>query len=584
VTTPKDKTAPVLAFFTRSAVMDLAGPRAFARGHGYQSEGRVEMQPGKRGRVRALVRGTMPYEVELWDNAAGPAWSCSCPVGDDGDFCKHCVAVALELLGDAPPAKQPRAPKSDDSVEVRAHLESLESEQLVDLVLEVAQDDWRLRERLIAQAAAGAGRAVDLAAWRKRVDGAFRTGSFVSYAEAEGWAQGVEEMLDGLADLLDAGHAGAVITLAERSHRCSEKAMQHIDDSDGWLGGISSRIADLHLRACEVAHTDPVQFARRLVELELHAELDTFHRAAARYAHALGETGLDEYRALVEPKWRALDPRGDGYRTERFRIEQGMIGLALGTGDPDLLITVMRERLRSPYDHLEVAEALAEAGRTDEAVEWARNGLATFADRYHQTPPLREFLAGVLRESGDRDGALDLFWSAFESVPTLDAYRRLLQEAEPGGDVDRWRQRALMTLRSRVAEAHPEDDEARRSLIRRMPASSLVEILLYEGDVDAAWDTATEFGCDDKLWITLARAREKTHPLDAIPVYEREVATQIETKKNAGYKSAVDYLARIRTLSREAGAPEVFEQLLASVRAAHKPKRNLMALLDQKGW
>ena len=448
-----------------------------------------------------------------------------------------------------------------------------------------AQDDWRLRERLTAQAAASAGRAVDIAAWRKRVDGAFRTGSFVPYAEAGGWAQGVEEMLDGLADLLDAGHADAVVTLTERSHQRAEKAMQHIDDSDGWLGGISSRVADLHLRACEAAHPDPVPFARRLVELELHAELDTFHRAAARYAHVLGETGLAEYRALVEPKWRALDPRGDDYRTERFRIEQGMIGLALGTGDPDLLITVMRERLRSPYDHLEVAEALAEAGRTDEAIEWARNGLATFADRYHQTPPLREFLAGLLRESDDSDGALDLFWSAFESVPTLDAYRRLLQEAEPCGDVDQWRQRALTTLRSRVAEGHSEDDESRRSLIRRMPASSLVEILLYEGDVDAAWDTATEFGCDDKLWLTLARAREKTHPLDVIPVYEREVATQIETKKNAGYKSAVglsrDGFARCRS---KAGTPEIFEQLLASVRVTHKPKRNLMALLDQKGW
>ncbi len=90
----------------------------------------------------------------------------------------------------------------------------------------------------------------------------------------------------------------------------------------------------------------------------------------------------------------------------------------------------MRERLRSPYDHLEVAEALAAAGRTEEAIEWARDGLATFADRHHQTPPLREFLAGLLRESGDSDGALELFWTAFESVPTLDAYRRLLQEAD----------------------------------------------------------------------------------------------------------------------------------------------------------
>ncbi len=181
-----------------------------------------------------------------------------------------------------------RSTHRDDVPDLREHLRSLDPDELVDLVLEQAQDDWRLRERLTAQAAATAGTAVDIAAWRKRVDGAFRTGSFVPYAEAGGWAQGVEEMLDGLADLLEAGHADAVVMLTERSHQRAEKAMQHIDDSDGWLGGISSRVADLHLRACEAAHPDPVQFARRLVELELHAELDTFHRAAARYASRAG--------------------------------------------------------------------------------------------------------------------------------------------------------------------------------------------------------------------------------------------------------------------------------------------------------
>jgi uncharacterized Zn finger protein len=84
--------------------------------------------------------------------------------------------------------------------------------------------------------------------------------------------------------------------------------------------------------------------------------------------------------------------------------------------------------------------------------------------------------------------------------------------------------------------------------------------------------------------VAHARAREKTHPLDAIPVYEREAAAQIDTKKNAGYRTAVDYLSRIRTLSRKAHTPERFDDLIASIRAEHKLKRNLMALFDQKGW
>jgi uncharacterized Zn finger protein len=554
-----------LGSLTPARIEGLAGDRSFARGVAYHAEGRVEVQPASSNVVRATVRGSIPYEVELSEHRGNLRWSCSCPMGDDGVFCKHCVAVALALVGDIGPA--------DERLDPGAYLRSLDREELVDLVLDQAGEDWRLRERLSARAAAMAGSSVDVAAWRKRLDAAFRTGSFVDYSHAPAWAKRVDEMLDAVDDLLDAGHAEAVITLAERAHLKAEKAMEHIDDSDGWITNIFHRVADLHLRACEVARPEPVQLARRLVELELPAELDTFHRAAARYANVLGPAGLAEYRALVEPQWRALDRRADDYRGARFRIEQAMIGLALGSRDPDLLMTVMRSRLRSPYDYLEIAEALADAGRTDEAIEWARNGLTTFADRWHQTPPLREFLAGLLRDGGDDAGALELFWGAFVRMPKLDAYRRLMEEAD--GASEKWKQRALLTLRTRVAEA-----DAGQEVL----ASMLVEILSYEGDADAAWDTASTYGCDHQLWLTLARAREKMHPLDAIPIYEREVERQIDMKSNGGYRAGVKLLDRIRGLSERAGARESFDELVGDVRARHKQKRNLIALLDQKGW
>ena len=44
-----------------------------------------------------------------------------------------------------------------------------------------------------------------------------------------------------------------------------------------------------------------------------------------------------------------------------------------------------------------------------------------------------------------------------------------------------------------------------------------------------------------------------------------------------GYRNAVDLLARIRRLADAAGTPKRFEALLTRVRAARKPKRNLMA-------
>jgi hypothetical protein len=83
--------------FSRSEVMDLAGPAVYGRGVGYFRQGRVEPQAGGDRRLRATVRGSVPYTVELWVDGGQPGWSCTCPYAEEGSLCKHGVAVALLL-------------------------------------------------------------------------------------------------------------------------------------------------------------------------------------------------------------------------------------------------------------------------------------------------------------------------------------------------------------------------------------------------------------------------------------------------------------------------------------------------------
>jgi uncharacterized Zn finger protein len=58
----------------------------------------------------------------------------------------------------------------------------------------------------------------------------------------------------------------------------------------------------------------------------------------------------------------------------------------------------------------------------------------------------------------------------------------------------------------------------------------------------------------------------------------------IGAKNNAGSEEAVSLIARIQRLMAAAGEAAAFPAYAAQVRAAHKPKRNLMKLLDQRGW
>lgn len=447
--------------------------------------------------------------------------------------------------------------------------------------MEQVESDWRLRERLTARAVACGGGSLDLRTWKQRIEAVFGDSRyFVPYAEAGGWADDIFEVIAALDDLVGAGHAAAVVQLAEHAHRRADAAVQYVDDSDGCLTDISGRLGELHLRACEEARPDPVELAGRLAELELSSELDTFHRAAATYADVLGPDGIAAYRRIVEPKWRTAKKHKDRYAHGAFAATQAMIGVAQAGGDPDDLIAIRAADLRTPDDYLEIAQALVSAGRLDEAVDWARRGLDAFADRHWQTPPLRAFLAARLRAGGDVVGAEALWWDAFDRHPSIDGYRKLLAET---ADADRTRDQTVDLLRARL-EAGDSGARTRNPLLERSPATTLVEILQYEGRAQEAWSTASTHGCDDRTWMTLARTRETSHPLDAIPIYERAVDSQIETKKNSGYRTAVDLLARIRELATRAGEPQRFTELLAAVKAKHPRKRNLMALIDKKRW
>ncbi|MCL1693299.1 MAG: SWIM zinc finger family protein [Actinomycetia bacterium] len=567
------------------AITALAGPRVYPRGVGYHTDGRVELNVAGDRRMKATVRGSVPYAVELWIESGELEWSCTCPYAEDGAFCKHCVAVALQVV-EEPVSILPPIPGPVDAglaADVSAHIEGLSRERLIEIVLGQCERDWRLRERMAAEARYARGEGPDRESWRRRIDAAFALhDDVVVYREAAAWASEVDEVIDALEDLAPAGHQDAVIELAEHAHRCAEAAIGYVDDSDGWISSIEERLSALHLSASEAARPDPVVLARRLVDLELTSELDGFHRAAATYAGVLGEAGLAEYRRIVEPRWEALIDTTGRQSGDRFAVEQAMIGVALGSGDVDELIEVRGRDLRSPAGYLEIARALARAGRIDDAVEWAKRGLAEYPDRTWQLPELRDFLAGMFRSQGSDAEAVELYWQGFDAAPSLSSYRQVLKEGESDGAAA-WSERCLEMLKTRVAEKRPCDEDKRSHVVPR-PAQALVDILMYEGDVEDAWTIATEYGCDNDTWMTLARAREATYPLGSIAVYEREVLALIDRKKNHFYRAAVDLLERIRVLADVAGQPERFTVLLERVRTEHRAKRNLKALLDNKGW
>ena len=517
---------------------ELAGLRSFQRGVGYLNDRRVESAAASDKGVRATVRGTMPYDVELW----------------------------------------------------------LDAERLAEIVLRQAADDWRLRERLLLEARSEQGIGPDLDEWRQRIRGVFDAGRHVSYHEAHEWAEIVDEMIDAMVDLCDAGHGPAAAQLAEYAHRRADTAMGLVDDSDGWLTVISDRLADLHFQACEQSTSDTVKLAKRLAKLETTSELDGFHRSAVTYADVLGPSGLTAFRRAIEPQWRQIDPKDDGWSLDVSRLREAMIGWALAMDDPDALVEAhRRERIR-PTDMVEIAAAFERAGRDDEAVEWARRSLSGTGHGSWHAGNTRDFLARKLRERGETEAAVDLYWKTFEASPSLSNYRRLKQEDTGVDWLSRGRKHLLGRLdpngdNALLAYGAPADGSVPEDVISddasAAPAAAaviLTEILLFEGHAQQAWDTAVHLGTSSQMWMALAREREQRSPRDSITVYASAALAIIDRKKSNKYKSAVDLMSRIQRLAADAGEPELFDSLLQRVRTEHRAKRRLKELLDRAGW
>ena len=339
----------------RRALRKLSGEQSYERGAHYFASGRVRSVTEDKGRLSATVQGARAYRVSLWVAHVSVEYACTCPMGRDGAFCKHCVAVGLAWLSEQSPISEGGRKPTVRMGDIRRYLAVQEKSALIDLLVEHAKENDRLRQRLLLRAARRQAKGIDLDAFRRAIDAAADTGDFVPYGAVHDYAHGIHDAIDSMDELLREGRANEVVDLTEHALSVVERALQSVDDSDGYMGGILERLQQLHLAACKKAKPDPTQLARRLWAWELSGEWDVFSGAVKTYAGVLGRDGIAAYRQLAEAEWPkvpVLGPRGADRRdhARRFRITRVMEALARQTGDVEAVVAVKKRDLSSPYN------------------------------------------------------------------------------------------------------------------------------------------------------------------------------------------------------------------------------------------
>jgi uncharacterized Zn finger protein len=575
---------------TRKALQNLAGARSFERGEDYFYDGSVGRLVEHDGKVTASVQGTRKYVVKLWVEGGRLSFDCTCPVGDDGLFCKHCVAVGLAWIdlheGTGP--KGGRSKKPPLTMEaLQGYLEGQDVNALVAIVMDQALSDEDFREKLFMRMASWQAtknkRPLDTEPFLSAIDRAVDVG-YVPYREVYGYARSIRSAVDPIRNLIEEGHAAQAMRITEYAMEALNRAISQVDDSSGNVSDVLYDVVALHLEACKKAKPDAEKLAEWLFERQMEDDYDLFSGSLDNYAPCLGKKGMARYRALAEDAWSRVPEAVPGEEgsisyTNRYRITAIMKSFARASGNLDDLIAVMSRDLSVAYRFLDIAQTCEQHGNSDLALEWAERGLKAFPDRTDAR--LREFLAEQYHRKKRHDEAMELVWKQFDEAPRLETYQNLKKHADRVKTWPAWRERALHLIREQIAQLKKQEKKQRNPWAAPTDHSHLVEIFLWEKDVESAWQEAVSGGCPEALWLSLAEARAKTHPADALPIYLRQIEPMVNLKNNNAYEQAVLYLRIVRDLMKRLNRTKDFAALLTTLRTSHKPKRNFMKLLEQ---
>jgi len=580
---------------TRQSIRQLAGNTYFERGEDYYERGMVDDIAEYQGTIRAKIEGSYrdSYRVSLSWNGKRMEYDCSCPLGEEGAFCKHCVAAALAWLDDKP-VKDGR--EADDPIvsldDIKAYLLEQSTDVLVDYLMPQLLEDSQLRQRLMIKALRAKSSGLNVSQLKKSLDRSMTLTRYLDWDEADSYIADVETSVETIRDTLNEGYFKEAMELSDHALRLLDEAIEHMHDDNGESESLIADLEAIHMEACQVAarlnQLNRHELADNLLAWNLESDWHIFSEPIEKYSTILGETGVAYFRQTVETEWNALPALkpGQSSSSHHSRLEPLLISLYRYAGETDNIVTVYQKDLSSAYRFLKIAQAYLQAGLTEKAIQWAEEGLRVFSENPERR--LLQLLMEMYHATGNREKAIHHAWMAYQEHPHSGTYQTLKRyAASPDDWEDSWpviRVKALALLREKIAENHQKKKSHYSYTSQKWQPNQteLVEILLWENDVQSAWEEANQGWISGRLWLTLADQRATTHPADAVKIYKDQVEPTIAIKKNDAYLQAISYLVKIKALMAQIGEKKAFERYMNELRSTHKAKRNFIQYLKEQ--
>jgi uncharacterized Zn finger protein len=546
---------------SETTLLGVAGDRVFARGEDY-----VRYVRGLRvttDKAHASVQAKRVYTVELDWSGPLPAGSCTCLHHADGHFCKHLVAVGLAVID----RSEGTADVTPESA-VQAAVEAMDVHELRDLVMMLAQRDGEVRRMLEVRATTESGD--DTAAkveFESYVRNALQFYGFIDYRESYAVAETAGQVLDELENHLNDGAAEIVRPALLSALTLLRSITEHADDSSGAIGGECQRAAELYARACRQGAPDPVELAIWLVRFRADSP-GWPDLALADFVDAFDDHALAVYRRAVSELDHKL---AEGDRWNRFEVDTMLLELADHDGDVDRAVQLLNEREHPQYGA--IIARLRAAGRDDEIDTWIDRAVAegrvsghSGGNAYWLSPT---DVALTYQERGRVEDAIAVLRADFVRQPSVRSYQALCGFA---AGIDRGE-----------TEREWAFDHARQLASDRPGGGAvLVQLLLSEGDVDAAWEAADRYG-PGGAWKELADRGADARPVAAADLYRPQLKEDLRHANTRLYPGIAATLATMAELYERGGRSDDFAVLIAQIRQDYGRRPSLMKALKAKG-
>lgn len=519
-----------------------------------------------------------------------------------------------------------RSSATDPAAAVHSYLDALDPAALRGLLRELAGQFPAVRQHLAERAELQSGDVAKLVASARREIGKVSAEpGWTRHWSDEGHIPDYSGVRKRLEALLASGHADEVLLLGEEILRRGIEQINSSND-EGETGQEIASCLKVALRALTSSSKSGAERALWEIDVRLRDGYAMLDDTEGLFADPAALTPAD-WSAVADALSTRLDGMLTGRRAEggdfddygRMEVMRWLLQALEAAGRGAEITAILTREAGITQCYVELVDHLLAAGQDSAAEEWARTG---FDKTVMTLSGIAWDLEKRLRELAARRGDLPMV-AAFRAMeffdrPGVDRYTAVQQATTGLGlwDVVRpmllgWLETgrrpdgplpALTPRRGKARTAPTSDADSQlpwplpptglrvpkgeRVHLSFPDTTTLIAIAIHERRND---DVLRWYRMDAKrgqdwgghLSTTVADAVQKTHPDEALAIWERLARAEMDLTKPAAYAAAGAFLAQMREVYQRTGRLTEWEQLLASLREEHKRKPRLVEVLDR---